>query len=71
MLFSQLDYRFKFKIMFGAFAFFLGKKDAVTNQLKKVGEVKVSSPKDRKSGGTEMHQCTSRYYINTNGRSLG
>ncbi|KFQ87461.1 Centrosomal protein KIAA1731, partial [Phoenicopterus ruber ruber] len=39
-----------------------GKKDAVANQLKKVGEVKVSSPEDRKSGEMEMHQRTSRLY---------
>ncbi|KFO86962.1 Centrosomal protein KIAA1731, partial [Buceros rhinoceros silvestris] len=39
-----------------------GKKGAVANQLKKVGEVKVSSPKDRKSGEMEMPQCTSRLY---------
>ncbi|XP_074937274.1 centrosomal protein of 295 kDa isoform X1 [Phalacrocorax aristotelis] len=38
------------------------KKGAVANQLKKVGEVKVSSPEDRKSGETEMHQRTSRLY---------
>ncbi|NXX53895.1 CE295 protein, partial [Scopus umbretta] len=36
------------------------KKGAVANQLKKVGEVKVSSPEDRKSGDMEMHQRTSR-----------
>ncbi|NWX39919.1 CE295 protein, partial [Steatornis caripensis] len=39
-----------------------GKKGAVAYQLKKVGEVKVSSPEDRKSGETEMHQRTSRLY---------
>ncbi|XP_074906197.1 centrosomal protein of 295 kDa isoform X1 [Buteo buteo] len=39
-----------------------GKKGAVANQLKKVGEVKVSSPEDRKSGEVEMHQRTSRLY---------
>ncbi|KAM6146456.1 centrosomal protein of 295 kDa isoform 2-T2 [Phoenicopterus ruber ruber] len=39
-----------------------GKKDAVANQLKKVGEVKVSSPEDKKSGEMEMHQRTSRLY---------
>ncbi|XP_074996244.1 centrosomal protein of 295 kDa isoform X5 [Calonectris borealis] len=39
-----------------------GKTGAVANQLKKVGEVKVSSPEDRKSGEIEMHQCTSRLY---------
>ncbi|NXT50117.1 CE295 protein, partial [Pluvianellus socialis] len=33
---------------------------AVANRLKKVGEVKVSSPEQRKSGETEMHQRTSR-----------
>ncbi|XP_021147187.2 centrosomal protein of 295 kDa isoform X3 [Columba livia] len=38
----------------------LGKKGAVANQLKKVGEVKVSSPEDRQAGETEMHQRTSR-----------
>ncbi|KAM9300858.1 centrosomal protein of 295 kDa isoform 2-T2 [Morus bassanus] len=36
------------------------KKGAVANQLKKVGEVKVSSPENRKSGEMEMHQRTSR-----------
>lgn len=44
---------------------FEGKKGAVANQLKKVGEVKVSSPEDRKAGKVEMHQRTSRYCINT------
>ncbi|NWX24618.1 CE295 protein, partial [Aegotheles bennettii] len=39
-----------------------GKKGAVAHQLKKVGEVKVSSPEDRKSAETEMHQRTSRLY---------
>ncbi|NWV05616.1 CE295 protein, partial [Ptilonorhynchus violaceus] len=39
-----------------------GKSGAVANQLKKVGEVKVSSPEDRKSGEIEMHQRTSRLY---------
>ncbi|EOB06271.1 Leucine-rich repeat-containing protein KIAA1731, partial [Anas platyrhynchos] len=39
-----------------------GKKGAVVNQLKKVGEVKVSSPEDRKAGKVEMHQRTSRLY---------
>ncbi|NXO57159.1 CE295 protein, partial [Aramus guarauna] len=34
----------------------------VANQLKKVGEVKVCSPEDRKSGETEMHQRSSRLY---------
>ncbi|KFV16749.1 Centrosomal protein KIAA1731, partial [Tauraco erythrolophus] len=38
------------------------KKGAVANQLKKVGEVKVSSPEDRKSGEIKMHQRTSRLY---------
>ncbi|NXE26099.1 CE295 protein, partial [Ardeotis kori] len=38
------------------------KKSAVANQFKKVGEVKVSSPEDRKSGETEMYQRTSRLY---------
>ncbi|NXR42092.1 CE295 protein, partial [Zosterops hypoxanthus] len=40
----------------------LGKNGALANQLKKVGEVKVSSPEDRKSGEIEMHQRTSRLY---------
>ncbi|NXW35557.1 CE295 protein, partial [Phaetusa simplex] len=35
---------------------------AIAHQLKKVGEVKVSSPEDRKSGEMEMHQRTSRLY---------
>ncbi|NXF32601.1 CE295 protein, partial [Nyctibius bracteatus] len=48
--------------MFVFFFSFLGKKGIVANQLKKVGEVKVSSPKDRKSGEMEMHQRTSRLY---------
>ncbi|XP_069739483.1 centrosomal protein of 295 kDa [Phaenicophaeus curvirostris] len=39
-----------------------GKKGAVAHQLKKVGEVKVSSPEDRKAGEIEMHQRTSRLY---------
>ncbi|NXO33885.1 CE295 protein, partial [Locustella ochotensis] len=39
-----------------------GKNGALTNQLKKVGEVKVSSPEDRKSGEIEMYQRTSRLY---------
>ncbi|XP_074716393.1 centrosomal protein of 295 kDa [Strix uralensis] len=34
----------------------------VVNQLKKVGEVKVSSPEDKKSGEIEMQQHTSRLY---------
>ncbi|XP_062423318.1 centrosomal protein of 295 kDa isoform X4 [Rhea pennata] len=38
------------------------KKGAATNQLKKVEEVKVSSPEDRKSAEIEMHQRTSRLY---------
>ncbi|XP_074427495.1 centrosomal protein of 295 kDa isoform X2 [Larus michahellis] len=38
------------------------KQGAVAHQLKKVGEVKVSSPEDRKSGEMEMHQRTSRLY---------
>lgn len=50
--------------------FFKEKKGAVANQLKKVGEVKVSSPEDRKSGEIEMHQRTSRYCMNPSGRSL-
>ncbi|NXX89450.1 CE295 protein, partial [Centropus bengalensis] len=37
-----------------------GKKGRVANQLKKVGEVKVSSPEDKKAGETEMHQRPSR-----------
>ncbi|NXG30499.1 CE295 protein, partial [Dromaius novaehollandiae] len=43
-------------------SFTSGKKGAATNQLKKVGEVKVSSPEDRKSAEVEMHQRTSRLY---------
>ncbi|KFQ47303.1 Centrosomal protein KIAA1731, partial [Nestor notabilis] len=39
-----------------------GKKSAVASQLKKVREVKVSSPGDRKSEESEMHQRTSRLY---------
>ncbi|NWT94066.1 CE295 protein, partial [Urocynchramus pylzowi] len=39
-----------------------GKNGALANQLKKVGEVKVSSPEDGKSGEIEMHQHTSRLY---------
>ncbi|NXL73195.1 CE295 protein, partial [Leptocoma aspasia] len=39
-----------------------GKNGALANQLKKVGEVKVSSPEDRKSAEIEMHQRTSRLY---------
>ncbi|NXA87253.1 CE295 protein, partial [Melanocharis versteri] len=39
-----------------------GRNGPLANQLKKVGEVKVSSPEDRKSGEIEMHQRTSRLY---------
>ncbi|XP_026720151.1 centrosomal protein of 295 kDa isoform X2 [Athene cunicularia] len=39
-----------------------GEKGTVVHQLKKVGEVKVSSPEDKKSGETEMQQRTSRLY---------
>ncbi|NXJ09745.1 CE295 protein, partial [Odontophorus gujanensis] len=39
-----------------------GKKGAVVHQLKKVGEVKVSSPEDRKAREAEMYQRTSRLY---------
>ncbi|NXC48365.1 CE295 protein, partial [Penelope pileata] len=39
-----------------------GRKGAAVNQLKKVGEVKVSSPEDRKAGEAAMHQRTSRLY---------
>ncbi|NWV75166.1 CE295 protein, partial [Dasyornis broadbenti] len=39
-----------------------GRNGALANQLKKVGEVKVSSPEDRKSGEIEMHQRTTRLY---------
>ncbi|NWX57082.1 CE295 protein, partial [Promerops cafer] len=39
-----------------------GKNGPLANQLKKVGEVKVSSPEDRKSAEIEMHQRTSRLY---------
>ncbi|XP_067424365.1 centrosomal protein of 295 kDa isoform X2 [Emydura macquarii macquarii] len=35
---------------------------AVTSQLKKVGEVKVCSPEDRKSADVQMHQRTLRLY---------
>ncbi|NWQ95365.1 CE295 protein, partial [Burhinus bistriatus] len=45
----------------GSFLIF-EKQGAVANQLKKVGEVKVSSPEDRKSGETGMHQRTSRLH---------
>ncbi|NXP04615.1 CE295 protein, partial [Thinocorus orbignyianus] len=38
------------------------KQGAVANQLRKVGEVKVSFAKDRKSREMEMHQRTSRLY---------
>ncbi|NXU74724.1 CE295 protein, partial [Oreotrochilus melanogaster] len=37
-----------------------GKKSAVAPKLKKVGEVQVSSPENRKSGETGRHQCASR-----------
>ncbi|XP_048150504.1 centrosomal protein of 295 kDa isoform X4 [Corvus hawaiiensis] len=39
-----------------------GKNGALANQLKKVGEVKVSSPEDRKAAEIEMHQRTVRLY---------
>ncbi|NWY72625.1 CE295 protein, partial [Erithacus rubecula] len=39
-----------------------GKNGAFANQLKKVGEVKVSSREERKAGEIEMHQRTSRLY---------
>ncbi|OXB58977.1 hypothetical protein ASZ78_004381, partial [Callipepla squamata] len=39
-----------------------GKKGAVVHQLKKVGEVRVSSPEDRKAREAEMYQRTSRLY---------
>ncbi|NXA75497.1 CE295 protein, partial [Thryothorus ludovicianus] len=39
-----------------------GKNGALANQLKKVGEVRVSSPEDRKSQEIEMYQRTSRLY---------
>ncbi|NXU37393.1 CE295 protein, partial [Drymodes brunneopygia] len=39
-----------------------GKNGALANQLKKVGEVKVSSAEDRKLGENEMYQRTSRLY---------
>ncbi|NXS01488.1 CE295 protein, partial [Oxylabes madagascariensis] len=39
-----------------------GKNGTLANQLKKVGEVKVSSPEDRKSGEIEMYQRTARLY---------
>ncbi|NWI00374.1 CE295 protein, partial [Tichodroma muraria] len=42
--------------------FSLGRNGALANQLKKVGEVKVSSAEDRKSGEIEMYQRTSRLY---------
>ncbi|NXP50072.1 CE295 protein, partial [Heliornis fulica] len=38
------------------------KKSAVANRLKKVGEVKVSSPESRRSEEAEMHQRTLRLY---------
>ncbi|XP_074773436.1 centrosomal protein of 295 kDa [Athene noctua] len=40
----------------------LGEKGTVVNQLKKVGEVKVSSPDFLSSGEIEMQQRTSRLY---------
>ncbi|NXH25939.1 CE295 protein, partial [Myiagra hebetior] len=39
-----------------------GKNGALANKLKKVGEVKVSSPGDRKAAEVEMHQRTVRLY---------
>ncbi|NWT65327.1 CE295 protein, partial [Prunella himalayana] len=39
-----------------------GQNGAIASQLKKVGEVKVSSPEDRKFGEIEMYQRTSRLY---------
>ncbi|NWT90412.1 CE295 protein, partial [Lanius ludovicianus] len=39
-----------------------GKNGAFANQLKEVGEVKVSSPEDRKAAEIEMHQRTIRLY---------
>ncbi|NXS32716.1 CE295 protein, partial [Pomatostomus ruficeps] len=39
-----------------------GENGALANQLKKVGEVKVSTPEDRKCGEIEMYQRTSRLY---------
>ncbi|NWS53815.1 CE295 protein, partial [Chunga burmeisteri] len=39
-----------------------GKNGAVGNHLRKVGEVKVSFPEDRKAAETKMHQCTSRLH---------
>ncbi|XP_056358260.1 centrosomal protein of 295 kDa [Oenanthe melanoleuca] len=39
-----------------------GKNGTLANQLKKVGEVKVSSREERKAGEIEMHQRTSRLY---------
>ncbi|XP_032535582.1 centrosomal protein of 295 kDa isoform X3 [Chiroxiphia lanceolata] len=42
------------------FCLLSGKNGA--SQLKKVGEVRVSSPEDRKAGEIEMHQRTSRLY---------
>ncbi|XP_027533235.1 centrosomal protein of 295 kDa isoform X7 [Neopelma chrysocephalum] len=44
------------------FCLLSGKNGAVASQLKKVGEVRVSSPEDRKAGEIEMHQRTSRLY---------
>ncbi|NWV95215.1 CE295 protein, partial [Machaerirhynchus nigripectus] len=39
-----------------------GKNGTLANQLKKVGEVKVSSPEDRRAAEIEMHQRTVRLY---------
>ncbi|NXO83628.1 CE295 protein, partial [Sitta europaea] len=39
-----------------------GKNSALANQLKKVREVRVSSPEDRKAAEIEMYQRTSRLY---------
>ncbi|NXA67137.1 CE295 protein, partial [Mohoua ochrocephala] len=39
-----------------------GKNGALAKHLKKVGEVKVSSPEDRKAAEIEMHQRTVRLY---------
>ncbi|NWI36133.1 CE295 protein, partial [Picathartes gymnocephalus] len=41
---------------------FSGKNGALANQLKKVGEVKISSAEDRKAGEIETHQHTARLY---------
>lgn len=51
--------------MCGFFFFPLGTNGALASQLKKVGEVKVSSREDRKAGEIEMRQRTSRYCMNT------